>query len=147
MEYRYYIFKSVFPLCFFMEAEFEDYTEKLVSHVANNPDEEIVEAANGIWLEYRQKSKNAYHEDLPHLVKGLQLVQDQIRANCAYKEVLILIDSIKFLLCDFQAEGLTPTMMGWAAKAFGFECPEIEVGFDKANRRYVFDFDSIEKNN
>lgn len=49
-------------------------------------------------------------------------------------------DGIWFNPCDFQEEGLTAAIIGWASKAFGFEQPIINVSFQKEKNRYHFEF-------
>lgn len=119
-----------------LNAEFLEYTESACI-------EKPIQISNNIWLEYRYEYQKLYNELSPYLKKGIQLVQKQIQAHSKYEEILIIIQSMWFNYCDFQEEGLTAAIMEWAAQAFGFECPEIPVEYDKENRRYVYDFDAI----
>lgn len=60
----------------------------------------------------------------------------QIQAQSKYEETLIVIQSIGYnYYCDFQEEGLTAAIIEWAAKAFGFECPEIPVEYDREHQK------------
>lgn len=136
MEYKYCVLKSSWGIVVFLDAEFVEY-------VKNSSHEKVLQVTDGIWLEYRQKYQNAYHADLPYLKQGILLVQGQIRLHSNYKDTLIVIQSVEFNECHFQAEGLTAAIIEWAAKAFDFDCPEIPVEYDRENRRYVYDFDAI----
>lgn len=142
MEYKYCMRITSWGIVVFLNAEIAEYVEDI-------SDETIKQVAEKIWITYQEK--NVYYDaqgkclspDLPYLEKGLQLVQKQIQAHSKYEETLIIIQSMWFNYCDFQEEGLTAAIMEWAAQAFGFECPEIPVEYDKENRRYVYDFDAI----
>lgn len=118
---------------------FADYTnfEKLET------DSKCVKVTEKIWMRFADKpmmEKEIFcNDDLPYLMKGLQIVKNQIISNSKFDNTLITIHSLQFSICDFQEEGLTVAMVEWAAKAFGFNCPRIKVEFDKPSNRYVFD--------
>ena len=142
MEHKYCVLKSSWGIVVFLNAEFAEYVEDI-------SDKTIKQVAEKIWITYQEK--NIYYDDqgkclspdLPYLEKGIQLVQKQIQAYSKYEETLIIIHSLRFNFCDFQKEGLTAAIIEWAAEAFGFECPEIPVEYDRENRKYVYDFDAI----
>ena len=79
-------------------------------------------------------------DDLPYLVKGLEIVQKEIIKNSMYRDTLIIIYSLQFSLCDFQEEGLIAAIIEWSSKAFSFSPPMINVDFNKEKNRYFFDF-------
>ncbi len=86
-------------------------------------------------------NKFFYDDELPYLVKGLEIVQKKIVERSIYKDTLIIIDNLQYSVCDFQEEGLTVAIIEWASKAFDFSKPVIEVDFQKKNNRYVFNFE------
>lgn len=104
----------------------------------------LIKVGEGIWLKYADEplieNEIFCSEYMPYFVKGLKLVQEEIKRNSLYEENLIIINSVQFNPSDFQEEGLTATIMGWAAKAFSFQTPTINIEFDKKNNRYIFDF-------
>ena len=86
-------------------------------------------------------SYNQMHpEDYPYLIEGLTKVSQSIMQYTKYKNTLIIINRLEYSLCDFQKEGIIAGMMEWAARAFGFECPKIDVVYQKDINRYIYDF-------
>ncbi len=111
----------------------------------NNVDLNTIKIADGIWLKFADKpifeNEFFYDDELPYLVKGLEIVQKKIVERSIYKDTLIIIDNLQYSVCDFQEEGLTVAIIEWASKAFDFSKPVIEVDFQKKNNRYVFNFE------
>lgn len=86
-------------------------------------------------------SYNQMHsDDYPYMIEGLKKVSEQIKVNSQFKNTLIVITRLEMSLCDFQEEGLIAGMMEWAAKAFEFECPSIDVKYLRDINRYVYDY-------
>ena len=104
-----------------------------------------IQVAEGLWITFAEtpllKKEKFCQEDMPYFVKGLQIVQQQIKENSQHQNTLIVIQSIQFNPCDFQEEGLTALIIEWAAKVFQFEPPAIDVRFVKSKNRYIFDFE------
>ena len=48
------------------------------------------------------------------------------------------INSIKFILTDFQEEGLYCAMLGWLEKRYTIVIPKVEITFDSQSNRYLF---------
>lgn len=121
---------------------------KIIAEVENckNIDfkDDLINVAEGIWLKYADKTfiENEIFcdDDLPYFIKGLKLVQTEIKRNSVYDETLIVINSVQFNPSDFQEEGLIVAIIEWASKAFNFQPPTINVDFDKKNNKYIFDF-------
>ena len=62
----------------------------------------------------------------------MKKVSDLILSKSPYKlDTVIIIHSLTFPFCDFQEEGLTAAIIEWAANAFNFEAPKIDVKFNK----------------
>lgn len=137
-EHTYFVCKSSWCINITIFAEYVDF-----DNVSENKN--AIKIADGIWLKFADKpiNENAIFcdDDLPYLIKGLEIVQNQIINRSSYKNTLIIIGSLHYSICDFQEEGLTAAIMEWASTAFDFAMPVINVDFQEAENRYVFDFD------
>lgn len=137
MEHTYFVGQTSWCIKIRMNADILEFKS---DHKYMN----LVYVAEGVWLDYIESSTNSkikiHTEYIPYLKRGLQMVMGQIQSHSIYQETVILIKEIEFGYCDFQEEGLIAVMIGWAAKAFEFDCPPIGVIYDKTNNRYVFNF-------
>lgn len=137
MEHTYFVCRSSWCISITICAEYTDFYN---THKEGN----AIKAADRIWLKFADKpiieNELFCDEDLVYLAKGLSIVQKEIINKSKYKNTLIIISSLQFNICDFQEEGLTAAMMEWAAIAFGFQPPAIDVAFDKESNRYIFGF-------
>lgn len=121
---------------------------KIIAEIRNCPNahfkDGLIKVAEGIWLRYANKplieNEIFCDEYLPYFLKGLKIVQTEIKRNSLYDENLIIINSVQFNPSDFQEEGLTAAIIEWASVAFGFQTPTINVDFDKRRNRYIFYF-------
>ena len=77
------------------------------------------------------------------LARGLRPLTADIRSKLLNGLVTIAIQSVRYNDCDFQEEGLTAAMIGWATSEFGLSQKEIPVAFDSDENRYTFDFSAI----
>ena len=74
--------------------------------------------------------------------------QDQLRAGwdtvspevsrAIEEDICVLVEDVRFVDTDFQAEGLAVAMCRWAEQAFGLETHEVDVTFDSEENRYEF---------
>lgn len=101
------------------------------------------EICHGLWAAYALKplvkGEKFVEEDKYFLWEGLKKVSDLILTSSPYKlDTLIIIHSMTIPLCDFQEEGLTAAIIEWAAHAFEFEVPKIDVKFNKELNKYEF---------
>ena len=140
--YSFRAYNSTWWVCVKIFAEYVDCNSV-------NLHSKTIKIADGLWMKFADKPMKKgelfYDGDLPHLKKGLEIVQKQIINSSIYENTLIIIHSLEIIPCDFQEEGLIAVMIEWAAKAFNFEPPKINVVFQKQNNRYVFDFSDSEK--
>ena len=117
--YSFRAYNSTWWVCVKIFAEYVDCNSV-------NLHSKTIKIADGLWMKFADKPMKKgelfYDGDLPYLKKGLEIIP-----------------------CDFQEEGLIAVMIEWAAKAFNFEPPKINVVFQKQNNRYVFDFSDSEK--
>ncbi|MCP4157532.1 MAG: hypothetical protein GY757_58015 [bacterium] len=98
----------------------------------------LVGIAPGLWA--TALFKNVFVEDKAFLWQGLRFVSDSILSHSPYdNDTLIVFNSVQYGLCDYQAEGLFAAAVGWAAQEFQFEMPELNICFNKASNRYVFE--------
>ena len=136
VEHTYYVCKSSWGIYVKLSAEYFDMDMGM--------DKNAINVGKGIWLKFAEKplldGEKFCQDDLPHLLKGLQIVEEQIRENSRFNNTLIVVQSVQITLTDFQEEGLTAAIIEWAAKAFGFEQPVINVQYDRDGNRYIFDF-------
>lgn len=137
IKHSYFICKSSWWIYIEIIAEYKDYrNEKNTTNA--------IKVADGIWLKFADvpllENEIFCQDDLPYLKKGLEIVKNQIINNSIYENTLIIINSIQFNPCDFQEEGLTAAIIGWASEAFEFEQPIINVSFQKEKNRYHFEF-------
>jgi hypothetical protein len=80
-------------------------------------------------------------EEVGFLRLGLNLVAGDVERTCGGRTpILVRLTGLQYNPTDYQPEGLAAAVAEWAAQACGFPRPEIPVAFDRARRRYVFDF-------
>lgn len=97
----------------------------------------IVSIVPGLWGVILDK--RLPNNDIQFIWKGLKNISQLILSNSTYKDdTLIIIHSIDFNFCDYQPEGLTPAIIGWAANSLGFAEPLIEALFDSNENKYNF---------
>lgn len=105
---------------------------------------QAIPVGENIWLKFAEKPLSVggrfCEGEIPYLKKGLQLVQDSIKAKSKYQYTLIVVRDIICNPCHFQEEGIIAAMIGWSAKVFEFVPPKIDVSFNKAQNKYEFDF-------
>lgn len=71
---------------------------------------------------------------------GGGLVAADISAAVAGRPVVVVIGSVVFNEMDYQLDGLTAAVMGWAAERFGLDRPLPAVSYDRSVNRYIFDW-------
>lgn len=149
--HKYRILKTSWGIAINIYGTVYDYDRYIQSNGALNNDN-VSKICDGVSVLFApEKNENvgphdAYNQmhpnDYPYMVEGLKNVSEQIRVNTCYKNTLIVITRLEFSLCDFQEEGLIVGTMEWAAKAFDFKCPHIEVKYQRDINRYIYDFNS-----
>jgi hypothetical protein len=72
------------------------------------------------------------------LAAGLRLVAAEIGRKTKAHSLAISITDVTYAECDFQPEGLTAAMLGWAREVFHLDLDDIEVSFDRNANRYNF---------
>jgi|GEM_PF-1234551 len=83
-------------------------------------------------------------EEFNYLVKGLQLVADEITKKMEEKTTFVIkIVKLEFALTDYQPEGLAYAVANWLAQEFHFTFTGSPIIFDKINNRYIFSFPNI----
>ncbi|MCM1499478.1 MAG: hypothetical protein NC124_13505 [Clostridium sp.] len=140
METQYYVQKTSWWIYIKIVADAIDYYD-----VKDNDKENIMHIGKGLWIKYSDipliKGELFSEDDLLYLIKGIDMVKEQIRMNSKFKETVIVIKSLQYSPCDFQEEGLIAAMLQWSAQYFQFDCPKFKVDFDKLNNRYVFELE------
>lgn len=140
IEHTYFVCKSSWCVNIKVIAEYTDFDKM-------DMNSKTIKVADGIWMKFADKpiadNEIFCDDDLPYLVKGLEIVQKEIIKNSIYSNTLIIIYSLQFSLCDFQEEGLIAAIIEWSSKAFSFSPPMINVDFNKEKNRYIFDFNNV----
>ena len=94
----------------------------------------------GIKYDFEDFSYDKNYFELPYLIDGINVVQNQLSNAIKNNNILIEIKDIKFGLCDFQEEGLTMAIIKLMSEIYGFEVPKISVHFDRQLNKYIFEF-------
>ncbi|MGN0537277.1 MAG: hypothetical protein ACI4M3_04815 [Acutalibacteraceae bacterium] len=147
--HKYKIFISQYPIIIDMYGDVYDYT-KFKDIFADKTD--FFEINDCIHVCFKPKKlpeykyTNIHPNDYPFIIQGIEIVSDLIKEHSQYRDTLIVFNEAIFSLCDFQEEGLIAATIEWAAKAFKFEYPKIEVAFDKATNKYLYNFEAYIKN-
>jgi hypothetical protein len=83
-------------------------------------------------------------EELGFLTMGLNLVAGDVeRTYRGRAPILVRLTGLEYNPTDYQPDGLAAAVAEWAAQACGFPKPDIPVAFDRARRRYVYDFPRV----
>jgi hypothetical protein len=128
--FHYLIGKKSWGIAIFLTAEARHFVGSSASARAADPD---------IWLVVEDVQLTPDEHEF--LLLGLRLVAKAIKHHTSIKiPVIIHVMNVEFGLCDYQPEGLTGAIAGWAAKEFGFPELEIPVDFDCLKNRYIFRF-------
>lgn len=140
MESQYYVQKASWWV-------FIKIVAYAMEYYIDEESDNVIKVDDDIWIKYTDipicKGEIFVQSDMLHLIKGLNIVKEQIRKKTKFKQTLIVIESLQYSPCDFQEEGLTAAIMQWSAQYFRFTMPSISVDFDNINNRYVFDFSEV----
>lgn len=143
IDHKYKIFKSRYPIIIELYGDVYDYLD-FRNILVNKTNCFKIDDYIHVWFNPEKlpgyKYTNIHPNDYPWILQGIERVYDLIGEYSPYKHTLIVFNEAIFSLCDFQAEGLIAGTMEWAAKAFKFECPKIEVDFDKETNKYLYNF-------
>jgi hypothetical protein len=93
----------------------------------------------GIKYDFEDFSYDKNYLELPYLIDGINMIQEQLSNIIKNNKILIEIKDIKFGFCDFQEEGLTMAIIKLMSEVYGFKMPNIPVHFDKQLNKYIFD--------
>ena len=104
------------------------------------PPPNALKISEAVWLQVEVGWRPS-EEEFGFLKLGLHLVAGEVERTCAGRTpTLVRLTGLQYNPTDYQPEGLAVAVAEWAAQACGFPKPEIAVAFDRARRRYVFDF-------
>ncbi|MET0494037.1 MAG: hypothetical protein ABW000_13000 [Actinoplanes sp.] len=107
-------------------------------HAEDGPN--AVPVGDGVWLVHGEGSSSLGDPEVRALAKGLGLVAGEVSAASGVGQVDVVLDTISYLETDYQVEGLTAAMAGWAVERFGLSPRRFPVTFDRAASRYVYDW-------
>ena len=133
--YTYVTKKTDWEICIIINAEIKQFRDQT----------QCKKICDGIWFSVtdtpRTKGQTIIDEDTKNLIEGIKIIREKIVESSEYKDkTWIEIDSLQFSDCYFQEDALPIAMMYWAAQAFGFEMPSVDVTFDKTENKYLFKF-------
>src|SRR3954454_2492535 len=97
---------------------------------------ELVPAGDRVWLDSSRICFPA--ADIGHLQLGLSIAAPSIERRVASGHVVVEVLAVSYTPTDYQSEGLTAAMLGWAGEEFNFLPPTPEVKFDAPTNRYGF---------
>lgn len=137
--HRYKVFISRWGIVFNIYGSIHDYEEYVASSSVLREDS-LFEICPNLYVYFVQKNYQAqlHPLDYPHMLDGLRRVETQIMHNAKYKQTLIVISHIEYDPCCMQEEAYVVGMMEWAAKAFAFPRPIVDVSFNYEKNRYEF---------
>jgi hypothetical protein len=101
-----------------------------------------IEAVSDIYLSTQHAPVSDV--ELGYLTLAVRLVEDQLREKLAdWLPVVIHILALDIAHNDYDVEGMTYVMLGWLSQETGvsFSLPDPE--FDKAARKYIFNFPQL----
>ena len=142
LSHHYQCFISTFPISILFYGDVLDYTSYSVPLTENDRMFDVNENVHVLFSPVilpGNKYGCMQQEDYPFVVRGIEKVVEQIRKSSEFYNTLIIFHELEYLYADRQEEGFVVGAMEWAAKAFGFESPEVKAAFDQENRKYVFE--------
>jgi hypothetical protein len=85
---------------------------------------------------------------LKYLHLGLSLLADEFDEKFKHREpVVVILKAVDFNPLDYQDEGLAAALMCWMSEEFEIPIAPLEIKFDRANNRYLFNFETETKQN
>jgi hypothetical protein len=127
--YKLIVFKSKWPIVIWLTAEkitFDGERNNLIdisSHVK-------------VALEKIPLSKS----EIDLLLQGVKDRIPQIERNIhSVTPIIIQVQKVEFDINFYQSEAVYYAMVGWLAQEFNFDMMPINVEFDEANNRYIFE--------
>ncbi|KAA2258749.1 hypothetical protein F0L68_23245 [Solihabitans fulvus] len=82
-------------------------------------------------------------DEVVFVLDGLRMVSRLIENAVPVGQVLVRVREVRIVLTDYQPEGLTAAIIGWAEIEFGISAPPFEVAYDGVAGRYNFKFPPI----
>ncbi|MFC8920885.1 hypothetical protein ACFT5C_34660 [Streptomyces sp. NPDC057116] len=74
------------------------------------------------------------------LRRGAALAAPAIEARFPGGHTTVTVRRVLFPQADFQPEGLAAALLRWAEEEFGLPAQSVDVAFDRAAGRYVYDW-------
>lgn len=139
--HRYKLFISRWGIVLNIYGDVHDYDEYTIGRDDLN-EENFFEVCEDVYVHFdrTEESVMLYPADYPYMLEGLKKVSGQIAANSRFECTVIVIAKIEYDMSCMQNEGFVAGMMEWAARAFGFECPQVLTSFEKDKNYYVYRF-------
>jgi hypothetical protein len=99
-----------------------------------------VPVGDGVWLVPDEGSSTLGDPEVRALAKGLGLVAGEVSAATGGGQIDVVLQEVSYPETDYQVEGLTAAMAGWAVERFGLAPRGFTATFDRAANRYVYDW-------
>jgi hypothetical protein len=74
------------------------------------------------------------------LVAGLGRVSPLIEQAVPEGPIVIEIERVDYVPTDYQPEGVEAAIIGWATEEFTLPDPSVDITFDRASNRYIFEY-------
>lgn len=111
-------------------------------HLAGAKPSGGIDVAPRVWLVV-DPSADVWEGDLPHLLTGLRRVAPKFRAGFSAqdRELVFVLDHLWYPLTDSQDGAIELAVAGWAVEELDLPDEPAAVTFDRAENRYVIEFD------
>jgi hypothetical protein len=111
-------------------------------HTADTEPSGGIRVAWKVWLVVASAG-NVWDDEMPRLVSGLRRVSQRVRAAKADpdQELVFVLNHLWYPSTDFQEDALELAVAGWAVQELGVLGDPAAISFDRANNRYVIEFD------
>ena len=77
---------------------------------------------------------------------GLSLLANKFDEKFKHRDpIVVVLKVVDFNFCDYQHEGLAGAIMGWMSEEFEIPIAPLEIKFDRAHNRYLFNFETETK--
>jgi hypothetical protein len=104
---------------------------------------DAVPVGDGVWLVRDAGSAPLSDPEVRALAKGLGLVAGEVSAASGGGQIDVVLETVSYQELDYQVEGLTAAMAGWAVERFGLPPRRFTVTFDRAANQYVYDWNGL----
>ncbi len=129
MQHKFQVLKSSWGIVIFIEIT------EIVNPILTN-DDVVVNNTFSLRIE---KTKNISSEKIVlWFSKAIKDVDNILNKVIHDTKICFQVDSVDFVMTDFQEEGLYCVMLEWLERRYNINVPKIEIDFDYSNNKYIF---------